>query len=279
MNRHLFLLLCFSLASTPATVVYADDAPGFSLNDAGPDWQSTAAHRLAGPHLFIDRILRQENGQGRILVVSSSADGSLADFAHRVKLIFAHDAGENLLDGSAAHFGHPGHELHFRLARDGSVFFCELFVFEDDTVRRGLLCAATTAAAPPYTLLSRLYRKDTEVLTLAPYKIKQDAATSFPISFRVLGNRETRRVTHLLVTDADLPDSDPDLHADDEIVAIDGRPSQQFDSVMARESELGRIFLNRQPGDEVRLDLISARTKKPFTVTLRVASFQPWSHR
>lgn len=270
------LVLLVTNALAAASPGPATEPARFVLADTGPDWQSAPAHRSVAPNLTVDQIISQENRQARILILSSPAtapvEEPLADYARRLKRILAPGAGENFLDAPAEHFGRTGHELHFRLARDGQFFFCELFVYTEESLRRGILGAATASAAAPYSLLARLHPDAPDVITLAPLKVKQDSSTGFPISFRIIANRETRRVAHLLVSEADLPGSPPEIHLDDEIVAIDDRRAQEFDSVMKRDSELGRIFFNRHAGDEVKLDLISARTKESYSVTLRIPS-------
>lgn len=284
--RFLSRLLLVLAASAVPPALRAGEPVAFTLRDAGTDWQSFTVHQSAAAQITIDQVMNQINDQARIIVLSSPAPGtgteSLPEYAHRLKRLFARDAGADLLDAAAECLGYAGHELHFRLSREAQVFFCELFVFSDGAFRRGILCASTTAAAPPYTLLARLQRHlaAADAVALAPYKVTQDAVTGFPISFRIVANRETRRVLHLFVSEApEQPGVGTKIHIEDEIVAIDGRASQEFDASMTHDSELGRVFLNRAAGDKVQLELISAKTKERFTVTLQVAYFQTWFNR
>lgn len=58
-----------------------------------------------------------------------------------------------------------------------------------------------------------------------------------------------------------------DLQPGDEIVKINGRPVRDFDRLVSPQSELGKLLLNRRPGDMLELEIIKRR---PAKVTLRI---------
>lgn len=65
----------------------------------------------------------------------------------------------------------------------------------------------------------------------------------------------------------------PELRAGDLVVRIDGRNVNEFPDGVGIDSELGKIFLNRVVGDVVKLDLIEADSRKPYSVKL--SSYAP----
>ncbi len=52
----------------------------------------------------------------------------------------------------------------------------------------------------------------------------------------------------------------------DEIVKLGGVTVTEFDSQVARDSPLGRIFLNRTPGEPLDLEVL---VRRPEKITLR----------
>lgn len=281
------LALAMLARGAPSTLVLADPA--------GAKWQAAVVHRLVTPEVFVEQTLERVDGLARIVLVrapSALPAGALpppdlaASFAETVKKRLAAGSGPVLADTAVRRLGRDGREQRFTLVRDGRTYACELFVFADGAVECGILCAQVAEGAPPpiplLECLQVLEAPPPGVVALAPFKVNGDAITSFPISLRIIGDRRLRRVIHLLVTDAlrverdfgggpsrDFDEESP-IEVGDEIVTIDGRPATDFASAMGRDTELGRIFLNRHPGDEVRLQLVSARTHRPYDTTLRV---------
>jgi C-terminal processing protease CtpA/Prc len=108
----------------------------------------------------------------------------------------------------------------------------------------------------------------TKVFELEPFRVKGTAASNFAIDIRILIDSRTNRVFKILITRvaADSDASDLGLQVGDEIVKIDSIPVEGMDPKVDITSQIGRIFLNRHPGDPLRLEIITRRTQK---ITLR----------
>ena len=120
------------------------------------------------------------------------------------------------------------------------------------------LCAKDKPPAP----------SDGKVFILEPFKVKGTAASNFAIDIRILVDAGTSKIFKILITRV-VDDSDAaelGLQVGDEIVKIDGVPVEGMDSKVDVASQIGRIFLNRHPGDQLKLEVLTRRTQK---VTLR----------
>jgi C-terminal processing protease CtpA/Prc len=58
----------------------------------------------------------------------------------------------------------------------------------------------------------------------------------------------------------------------DRVIRINGRPAESFTAGVTRESELGRIFIDRPPGETVQLEILAADARTPFSLTLESES-------
>lgn len=109
---------------------------------------------------------------------------------------------------------------------------------------------------------------DGKVFILEPFKVKGAAASNFAIDIRILVDAGTNKVYKILITRV-VEDSDAaelGLQTGDEIVKIDGVPVEGMDPKVDISSQIGRIFLNRQPGDKLKLEVLTRRIQE---VTLR----------
>lgn len=151
-------------------------------------------------------------------------------------------------------------------------------MFVENRVQWGVLCATPQVLAGTHaSLLDLLHKEATPpggLVELPTLRIRGDAMTDFPISFQILAHPGVRRVAKIIITqtNVDFGSARNSIEVGDEIVAIDGRASGEFDSALNKNSELGHIFLNRSSGDEVTLDLVSAKTHENYSATLHVAN-------
>jgi membrane-associated protease RseP (regulator of RpoE activity) len=109
---------------------------------------------------------------------------------------------------------------------------------------------------------------DEKVLRLDPIKIRENAIIDFAVDIVIYVEPETKEVTHIFITKVH-PGTDADkagLQEGDEIVKLDGKPVKGLDPRIIKDSPLGRILLNRTPGEPLNLEVITHRKQE---VTLR----------
>jgi hypothetical protein len=124
-----------------------------------------------------------------------------------------------------------------------------------------LLCAIALGkeAQPP---------ADDKVLKLDPMRIRENAIIAFAVDIVIYVEPATKVVTHIFITKVH-PGTDADkagLQEGDEIVKLDGEPVKGLDPRIVKDSPLGRILLNRAPGEPLNLEVITHRKQE---VTLR----------
>lgn len=116
-----------------------------------------------------------------------------------------------------------------------------------------------------------------KVLVLEPVKIKGSPIISFAIDIAVYADPKTKKVNRIFISRVH-PDTDAEkagLQPGDEIVKLDGVSVKELDCEVSRESALGRIFLNRTPGDPLKLE---ALTRRPQQFVLRAQREIPGTH-
>ena len=126
-------------------------------------------------------------------------------------------------------------------------------------------------AEAAFSLLHKNAPQPPGVVALAPVRVKGVPVSDFPISLEVIRNPAGDRVERIVVSDvpAESAIEQAGVRVGDAIVAIDGRKTEDFAAGLGKDDELGRIFLNRTPGDTVKLEIQPADAGKPFSVTLR----------
>lgn len=132
-----------------------------------------------------------------------------------------------------------------------------------------LLCVIllTAIAAPPPPT-------DGTTTKLDPFLVREDPVNSFGFDLRVFWDRKTGKVTHIFfgkIQSEELA-RDLDLQAGDEIIKIAGRPVTEFDAHFKPDTELGKIFLARQPGAQLDLEIMRRR---PGKITVTAGSANP----
>lgn len=109
---------------------------------------------------------------------------------------------------------------------------------------------------------------DDTVLKLDPLKIHENAIIAFAVNIVIYVEPDTKKVTHIFITKVH-PGTDADkagLQEGDEIVKLDGEPVKGLDPRIVKDSPLGRILLNRPPGEPLNLEVITHRKQE---LTLR----------
>lgn len=109
---------------------------------------------------------------------------------------------------------------------------------------------------------------DDKIVVLEPMKITGTPIISFAVNIRIYMDPDTRKVDRLFITKV-WPDSDAEragLQVGDEILTLDGKAVREFDAQVSVNTPLGKIFLDRAPGEPLKLEVITRRTEK---VTLR----------
>jgi len=261
----------------------------FTLDDPASQWKSVSIQRTLANHIALEQVLTRVGGPDRFIIYRSDeapgAPDSLETFAQLLRSALAEKHDTEIPTKESTRLGFRGRDLQFAMVTDHGAFDCELFVFADHQIRWGVLYATAKGAPPSPSPVFDLLRKEPPpppgVVELPPLRVAGAAVSDFPISFKVIGRAGTHLVQSIVVTevpDAKVP-TPTQIEVGDEIVAIDGRPSQEFGTGVGKDSELGRIFLNRHSGDEVKLALVSARTHQPYSVTLRINATRlrsPW---
>jgi hypothetical protein len=122
-----------------------------------------------------------------------------------------------------------------------------------------------------YEILQKVVQRSSGPVVLDPYRVKSVPVTGFPVSLQISHDRLTRRVTGIVISEvADIGATEhPELRAGDTVIRINRRNVTEFSDGIGADTELGRIFLNRKLGDRVELDLLEAKTQKPYSVSLR----------
>ena len=105
---------------------------------------------------------------------------------------------------------------------------------------------------------------DDKVLKLEPLKIRENAIIAFALDIVIYVEPDNKKVTHIFITKVH-PGTDADkagLQEGDEIVKLDGEPVKGLDPRIVKDSPLGRILLNRTPGEALNLEVITHRKQE-----------------
>ena len=109
---------------------------------------------------------------------------------------------------------------------------------------------------------------DDKVVVLEAMKITGTPIISYAIDIRVYQDPDTKKVDRIFITKV-YPHTDAeaaDLQIGDEILRINDVPVQDYEASVSVKSPLGKLLLNRFPGEAIRLDVLTRKTEK---VTLR----------
>ena len=107
-----------------------------------------------------------------------------------------------------------------------------------------------------------------ETLVLDPIKVRGNATSNFAIDIQIVVSPQTNKVITIRIAKVfeNSDAADLDLQVGDLIVKVDGVPVEGMDPKIDFRSEIGKIFLNRKPGDTLKLEVLTRRIRD---VTLR----------
>jgi membrane-associated protease RseP (regulator of RpoE activity) len=124
----------------------------------------------------------------------------------------------------------------------------------------GLAPAKEKKPSPPAATGDKIY-------VLDPIKVKGSPIISFAIDITVYAEPGSRKIDRIFIKRV-LPDTDAEkagLQAGDEIVKLDGIAVKELDAIVSIESPLGKILLNRTPGEPLKLEVLTRRAQE-FTL-------------
>jgi len=252
----------------------------FEIDTQDGQWKPALVNRTVAPGITFEMVVSHVSGKERLIILSSPEADSLSAFARRLKDSFTgYRSTANPVETAADKIGYHGRTLTFDMVNEKSAYDCELFVFAADQKWWGVLHSrqkgAPVASRSAFDLLKQDGPRPAEVVGLDPIRVKESPLSAFPISFDVVRSRDSNRVLEIIVTDVRSPSqAERDgIKVGDRIVSVNGRKTTDFAVGVGKNSELGQIFLNRHPGDQVDLELLSAGSTKPFAVALKVPSF------
>jgi hypothetical protein len=277
-------------ASTAAAV-----APPIEFHDSSGQWTAAMIQRPLEPGinfgtdasavitLILEMVVSHAGSKEQLYVFSSENVNGGADapnrFAHELKAAFDSFRSTHFTEQDATEMGHHGRTLEFDLVNETRDLECRLFVFTDGSKCWAVLQTRPkdepARATPAFAPLRKKQPAPKGVVELEPFRVQGIPLTSFPISFETSRDRITGHVRQIIVRE--VPPSSTTEQAGvkpgDQIIAINGRSIREFHGGITIDSELGRIFLNRRPGDTVHLDLIAADSQQPYSVTLQIPTF------
>lgn len=252
----------------------------FRLVDPDGEWRISATDLTVAGDVRLEAILTQRGNPDRYVAVRFSgppgARAAPGAFAEYLGTLFGPATGAPPPGADEQHFGFRGHRAEFGFASHGQNYSGTLFAFQADATWAVIYLHPAGAAAPRLPPLERVQPAPAVpggAVALEPFKIRENPVTGFPISLEFRPNPANGHVDHILVTDvpAGSATERAGVAVGDEVVAIDGRKAQDFLPGVTKNSELGRIFLNREGGDEVQLDVLPAKSTQVRKVTLTLA--------
>ncbi|MSU69647.1 MAG: hypothetical protein EXS39_02495 [Opitutaceae bacterium] len=234
---------------------------------------------------YFEVIIAPLGGKVRLVVLhapkTDDQPDALKAFAPRVKDFFVAFQVIPLWEKDALEIGYHGRELRFDLVSEKEAFACELFAFADDQMWWGVMYVTSREAfsptLSPFRILHKKVALPSDVVGLAPFRVKENAITGFAINLRFVADQSTGRVAKIMVSEVP-PGSEAEragVLSGDEIVAINRRKTQDYVLGLSKESELGLIFLNRNPGDEVELELMPSHATKSRFIVLQIPRGSP----
>lgn len=257
----------------------ADSSPVVVVDPNGR-WQERFVGRSFGQGMTFETAVLAPDSRGRLLIFSNrtpiDSSESLRGFADQVQTGFASYQSAKVVERPAEAMGFSGLQYDFELVNNTEMLACTLFVFAYERRPWGVLSAApikpVSTPQPSFTLLRKKTSKDP--VTLEPYTVNDSPLISYPISFKVTRDRKANHVNEIIVSEVpeDSLTEKAGVKPGDRVIRINGRPAESFTAGVTRESELGKIFIDRPPGETVQLELLAAGDRKPFSITLESES-------
>ncbi len=270
-----------------ATGLHARPLP-FTIDTQDGQWKPATVQQVVAPGINFEAVVTHVGATDRMIVLSSAGAGgspeALGLFAHRLIDSFTSYRSANLREEATTEMDYSGRKLQFDLTSEKGTLDCELFVFAEGLTQWGVLYSRPNNGPVPlvsaFRLLSKVAALPSGVVAMEPFRVKDIPISGFPLSFEAIHGVGSDRVRRIIVTE--VPERSATDRAGvkvgDAIISIDGRKAQDFTVGVGKGSELGRIFLNRDPGDEVKLEILPAGSDKPISLTLHAVSTEnrPW---
>jgi len=260
----------------------AAELPFYIVNPES-EWEVQTVNKNLGKDLICDRLITHLGSAERMFVLSHPASSAetepLATFADQIENSFHGFQIVAATKKHASEFGFDGMESHFELLREKENLDCVLFVFTLQPTHWGVLYCkpkeSSSSVGVAFSLLQRKTPDAPELVGMKPFRVHDAALSDFPISFKVQGSPSSDRVQAITITEVarDSVLEKEGVKIGDQIVEIDGKKVTDFSARVGKDSELGRIFLNRNSGDEVELEIVSVRSHRPIHVKLRASNF------
>ncbi len=177
---------------------------------------------------------------------------------------------------AAERLGYPGQLTRFEVRATDGAYRCEIFAFATGAERWGILqIIREELTALPSAFASLVAAKPVAAgaVAIAPFRVKADPITSFPLSLKVIPDSNTDRIARILVTEipSDSSTEKAGVKVGDEILSLDDRAVRSFAQGVGRRSELGLVLIDRPPGTRLTLEIISPGDSAPRRVMLESA--------
>ena len=267
-------MLAATILTLAGAAAGAEPALPVRLSDADPRWRLAVGSKIVAPDLTLAAVATHASAPDRLLFLTAPATVDPDAFVHAITAVFKDFTCGPMRAKDAKRAGCAGRDWSFELANPRGTLDCVLFVFTDAGSRWGILYSkpreAPETADAVFGLLLKYSPPPPGTATLKPFRIREAPVTPFPISIRATWTPAGDRVVAIAVTSV-AKDSEAEhkgIQEGDAIVAIDGRKVEDFTAGVGQDDELGRIFLNRHPGDHVTLELRPPGAQRTFTVTL-----------
>lgn len=248
----------------------------FTLEDPQGIWRLAPSERELNQGIRLVARIAPQNGPVRLLVFNYTAPlgvpRTLAEFADLIRGEIIVLPINHLTSSSENHLDHDGLTQNFECVSEGSNIRCSLFVYAEERNFWAFLevTPPNSSTASPFPALKKAKPAPAGAVALQPFRVHEDAITSFPISLRLERNSHSDSVAHLIVTEVP-PNSSTELAGvkeGDEILSLDSRAITSFKGAISRQSELGKLLIDRRPGATLEIEIISRGETQPRRVTL-----------
>ncbi len=248
----------------------------FTLEDPQGIWRLAPSERELNQGIRLVARIAPQIGPVRLLVFNYTAPLgvplTLEEFADLIRGQIIVLPISQLTLKTENHLDHDGLTQNFECVSEGAKIRCSLFVYADDRDYWAFLevTPPNSTTASPFQALKKAKPAPAGAVALQPFRVHEDAITSFPISLRVARNPNSDSVSHLVVTEVP-PNSSTELAGvkeGDEILSLDSRAITTFKGSISRQSELGKLLIDRRPGATLEIEIISRGETQPRRVTL-----------
>jgi len=264
------------LTLLPSFVIAQTTLLPFTLEDPQGLWRLAPSERELTKGIRLVARIAPQAGPVRLLVFNATTPlgvpRTLAEFAELIRSEIIILPISHLTTNDENHLGHDGLFQHFECMSEGASIHCTLFVYADDRDCWAFLevTPPKSTIGSPFAALKKAKPAPAGAVALQPFRVHEDAITSFPISLRVARNPQSDSVAHLVVTEVP-PNSSTELAGvkeGDEILALDNRAITTFKGALSRQSELGKLLIDRRPGSTLEIEVITPGETQPRRVTL-----------